>query len=370
LSLFVATRVGLAPDPWGRPLAPDFTSFWTAAQLALQGPLEAAWNPVAHAAAQRAHFGADAGYLPDYYGFFYPPPFLLICLPLSVLPYGIAVSVWLATTNCAYLAAMRAMLRPEWPIITALAFPAVFWNAVHGQNAALSAALVGAATLQLERRPRVAGLCLGALCFKPQLALLIVPTLVAARRWRSLAWCAISAGVFCSATLMILGEASWRGFLAIAPVAHAAMEAGSMGFEKMVSPFAAMRLLGFSPVLALAGQTACSVAVLAVVIVIGRQRPGAPAETGIMVIATCLATPFLLDYDLMLLAIPLAWIATEARRTSFLPWEKITLASAFVLPLLVRLVAKHTGLPIAPVVMITLLWIALRRVRWMAHRAL
>ena len=101
LTFVGVTHGGVIPDPWGRPLATDFSSFWTAARLALDGTPGLAWNPVAHAAAEHANFGSNAGYVQDYYAFFYPPPFLLICLPLAFLPYSAALAVWITATGAA-----------------------------------------------------------------------------------------------------------------------------------------------------------------------------------------------------------------------------------------------------------------------------
>ncbi len=330
---------------------------------------EAAWNPVAHAAAEHAEFSLNAGYSGEYYAFFYPPPFLLICLPLALLPYNAALLAWLGATGVAYFAVIRALLPPRWPAaVAAFAFPAVLSNAGHGQNGALSAALMGAATLQLDRRPRVAGACLGALCFKPQLALLVIPALVVARRWRSLAWAAATAGAMCLGSLLILGKGAWLCFLADAPLAKATLEAGLVGFGKMASPFAAMRLLGASLPVAWIAQSVASLLALIMVLGVSGRRPGAGMEGATIAAAACLATPFLLDYDLMLLAVPLAWVAAEAERGGYRPWEKTILAAAFVLPLVARLVAMRIGVPLAPPVIMALLVVVARRA-WLTSPA-
>jgi Glycosyltransferase family 87 len=363
LSLVIATRGGTVPDPEGRPLATDFTSFWTAARLALAGAPGAAWDPLAHTAMERARFSPASGYTADYYAFFYPPPFLLICLPLGLLPYGVALLVWLGLTGTAYFVMVQALLPRSWPTaLAALSFPAVLLNAEHGQNGALSAALVGAAALQLERRPTLAGACLGALCFKPQLALLVVPALIFSRRWRSLVGAAATTAALCAASLLVLGADAWRSFLACAPLAAAALEAGSMGFQKMASPFAAVRVQGRAPLAAWAVQAIVSFASLAVLAAVAWRRPGGVAEMATLAAAACLATPFLLDYDLMLLAVPLAWVAATADRSGFLPWEKLVLAAAFMLPMVARPVAMTADLPLAPLVVAALLAVTVRRV--------
>ena len=364
LTLVFVTHGGFVPDPWGRPLGTDFSSFWTAARLASDGIPEAAWDPVAHAAAEQASFGLNAGYANDYYAFFYPPPFLLICLPLAFLPYNAGLAIWLAATGLACLFIIKTLLPRQWPAtLTFFAFPAVSLNAEHGQNGALSVALIGAAALQLDRRPRTAGVCLGALCFKPQLALLVVPALVIARRWRSLTWAVGTAGMMFLGSLLVLGEAAWRSFLASAPLAKVTLELGLVGFGKMASPFAAMSLLGAAPSMAWAAQSVVSIVALFTVLSVSRRRPGAAAEGATIAAAACLATPFLLDYDLMLLAVPLAWVAARAECGGYLPWEKLTLAAAFVLPMVTRPLAMKAGVPLAPLVITALLVTVVRRAR-------
>ena len=361
-ALVVTTRGGTAPDPWGRPLGTDFTSFWSASRLALAGTPDAAWDPTAHAAAQHARFGAAAGFAPAYYAFFYPPPFLLACLPFGLWPYGGALATWVLLTTAAFFLVTRALLPRSWPAgLVALAFPAVTLNAEHGQNGALSTALMGAAALLLDQRPRLAGACLGALCFKPQLALLVLPALLAARRWRALAATAASAVVLCLLSWLAFGDAAWRGFLFDAPLARQALEAGLVGFAKMTSAFAAMRLLGAPPPLAWAVQGVVSAAALGLVLVVAHRRPGAASEVATLAAASCLATPFLLDYDLMLLAVPLAVLAATTDRTGFLPWEKLALAAAYLLPLAARPLAERADTPVAPFVVAGLLAILVQR---------
>jgi hypothetical protein len=76
-----------------------------------------------------------------------------------------------------------------------------------------------------------------------------------------------------------------------------------------------------------------------------------------------LTTPFVLDYDFTLLAVPLAWLFAQARRSAFLPWEKTILLAAFVLPIVARLVGILTHVALAPWIIAALLWCVLRRAR-------
>ena len=56
-----------------------------------------------------------------------------------------------------------------------------------GQNGFLTAALIGGTLGLLERRPALAGVCLGLLTYKPQFGLLFPIVLIADRRWRTIA---------------------------------------------------------------------------------------------------------------------------------------------------------------------------------------
>ncbi len=351
------SRDGL--DRLGKPLGTDFISFWTAAKLAWAGDAGAAWQPATHAAAERALFPAAA---PGYYAFFYPPTALLLLLPLAALPYSAALIVWLAGGWLALVACLRRLLPQPWALLPIVAFPGSLVNAGHGQNGFLSAACFGGFML-LRRWPLLAGACLGALVFKPHLALLAPVALLAARRWRMLLGGAIAAASLCALSWLVLGEAAWRAFLNAGPLARMTLEAGLVEPGKMVSTFAAVRVLFGGVWLAYGAQV---VVALGVAILLGRaaaRRPGGHAEGALLAAGAMLATPFLLDYDLTCLAPPLAWMAAEAQRSGWRPWEKTALLAAYVLPLFGRPIALVLGVPLAPLVLLGLFLVMVRRVR-------
>ena len=188
---------------------------------------------------RRALFPRDAGYV----AFFYPPPFLLLCLPLAALPYFWSLAAWLAATGFACWRVLRAWLGRDYGTLPILAFPAMLSNLGHGQNAFLSTALFGGGALLLNARPFVAGLCLGALVYKPHLEIVIPVALIAARRWRTVLGAAVSAAGSASPRSPPSGSTAWKAFLAASPLARAALERNMVGDEKMQSVFAAVRLL-------------------------------------------------------------------------------------------------------------------------------
>jgi hypothetical protein len=353
---WIAATDGRATDPAGRPIGTDFASFHAAAVLALSGRPEAAYDIAAHAAMQRAETGATE----HYFAFFYPPVFLLLLLPLAMLPYLAALAAWLAVTGGLYAAALRTLAGRSVPGLAVFAFPAVLVNAGHGQNALLSAALFGFAAALLDRRPAVAGVCIGLLCYKPHLAILAPVAFAAAGRWRAFAAAAATVAAMVALSALVFGTDTWRSFMAGAPIATATLEQGLVGAEKMVSTFAAMRLLGGGLTLAYAAQ--CVVALVAAILLARAARGADGAALGaLLAAAATLGSPFLLDYDLAILAVPLTWALAQAQRTGFLPWEKVVLGAAFLLPVLARGVATLLWVPIGPIICAALFAMALRR---------
>src|SRR5207302_9966990 len=111
-------------------------------------------------------------------------------------------------------------------LLALLAFPAILLTLSFGQNAFLTAALFGAATLLVDRRPIVAGIVFGALCYKPHLGLLVPVALAAGGHWRAFAAAFLSAAVLCLASLGIFGWETWRDFLTAAAASPAVYQSG------------------------------------------------------------------------------------------------------------------------------------------------
>ena len=72
-------------------------------------------------------------------------------------------------------------------------------------------------------------------------------------------------------------------------------------------------------------------------------------------------TPYVLDYDLMVMAPAIAFLAVHGIARGFLPWEKTALAAIFIAPLITRAVAEYTRLPIGFIAIAALFLLAVRR---------
>jgi alpha-1,2-mannosyltransferase len=356
---WIATGNGLV-DRGQRPFGTDFLSFWSSSALALAGTPEAAYDEAAHAAMEERAIGARD--LP-YYAWFYPPIFLLMVWPLALLPYGWSLLAWLIGTGMGYAAVLRRFAKTPHALVPILGFPAVWVNAIHGQNGFLSVALIGGGLLLLGAgRPIAAGLLLGAMAYKPQLALLLPFALIAGAEWKAIAAAAASAIVLAATSLAAFGAKTFAAFFAASYFARLTVEQGVVSWTKMASSFAAFRLLDASVPLAYAAQIAVAAVAVAVIVRIWRASIEYEAKAAALAAGTLLMSPFLLSYDLTLLGIPIVWLARQGMRRGFLAWEKPILTLAWLLPAISEPIASLTTLEIAPVVIGLVLWQTARRI--------
>jgi len=336
--------------PLSRPTSTDFVSFYAAGALADAGTPELVYDQSAHQAAEERATAIGV----EYRFFYYPPVFLLVCAALARLPYLLAFVAFEGVTLVIFLIVIGQILdRRGWSVLLpVLAFPAVYWTLGLGQNSFLTAALFGAGTLWIDRRPILAGLCLGALCYKPHFGLLVPVALLAGHHWRAFAAAFLSAAALCALSLLLFGWETWHSFLAAAAQSHESYESGRILFGGLVSPFGAMLLLGGSSTAAWAAQAAATLAAALLVAVVWRHGLALPIRAAVLAAATLVAIPVVLIYDLMLGALAVAWLIRDKEMPA--PWEKALLAALFILCLNPRGLAEASHIPVAPLIAVVL----------------
>ncbi|NHO32566.1 glycosyltransferase family 87 protein [Acetobacter fallax] len=351
------------------PVFGDFVSFWAASHQVLTGHMAEVYDASKHHLAELAAF---PGQTFGNFAFFYPPTFLLTCVPMALLPSALAASFWLASAGVAFVRALRRILPQPWATIPILAFPGFVINFTNGQNGILTAALLGWGAVLMRQRPFLAGLCLGCLVIKPQILLAAPVVLLCARQWRVIAGGIVSGMTLIAASWMVFGTVAWTGFFRMSRSARQTFEMGHVPFWKMQSVFTSVRLLHGSISLAYTIQITTTVLVLSCVgwlcFHLNRKKadqsgagPCAP-EMMLMIGALPFCTPFLLDYDLGCLAFPMAWVLARALKTEWLPGEKFILFLAYTY----LFGARFCGLLIAvcptPIIASALLLLVIRRV--------
>jgi hypothetical protein len=365
--MLAATMIGLSllflgahgtVDSLGRPLGTDFSNVWTAGWMADHGQAAAAWDWSAHHAVQKAvHHDAAI----PFYGWHYPPPFLIIAALLAQFPYTTALILWQGTTLALALVVAQRILPGRDALLAMLGAPVVLICLGHGQNAFLTAALLGGGMLLLDRRPWLAGILLGCLCYKPQFAVLI-PVVIAARgNWRAFMSAGGTVAALCLLTVAIWGWGVWTAFIDSLPLTqHIVIEAGNTGWEKIPSPFAAIRQWGGSIPLAYGVQATVTATVVLVAGVVTWR--GTMAVRGAAVLAAALlCTPYVLDYDYVLLGMAIAFLMADMRARGTLAWEPTWLAYAWIAPLFGRAVSAFTLAPVDLIAAMAVLALAGRR---------
>jgi len=366
--LYLAVTANGLIDLQGRPLGTDFSNVYAAGTYVLDGEPEAPFDPVRQHAREQRIFGEAT----PFYGWHYPPFFLFVAAALALMPYGVALAVWQAVTLCLYLLTIRAILSPspraagrgdDWLwLLVALAFPAVLINIGHGQNGFLTAALLGAALVQLDRRPLLAGMLFGLLAYKPQFGLMIPLALAASGRWRSFTAAAAAVALLALATTVAFGPHVWQAFLDSTRFTRlVVLEQGNTGWYKIQSIFAWARMWGGSIPLAYALQGVVTVALGGALIWLWRGSARYPLKAAALCLAAILATPYSFDYDMMALTPAIAFVAADGFARGFGPWEKTALAALWLAPLVARSVAHITLIPIGVSAMLAVFILLLRR---------
>jgi hypothetical protein len=256
---------------------------------------------------------------------------------------------------------LRSPRDPYW-LLLALAFPAVFVNLTHGQNGFLTAALFAGAIALLDKRPIVSGILFGLLAYKPQFGVLIPLVLAATARWRCFAAAGATVAALVLFATLAFGADIWSAFLASTHFSRTAvLEQGGTGFEKIQSMFAAVRLWGGAIDLAYAAQAAATLGVAAALVVLWRSQASMAGKGAGLCLGTLLATPYCLDYDMMLLAPAIALLAVDGRVRGFFPYERTALAALWLVPIMARGVAGLAHIPLGLIVMALAFAFAVRR---------
>lgn len=340
----------------------DFLQFYVFGSLAREGRTDALYDYSAHVALAERRVPESQGttFLP-----IYGPQVALLFAPLAGLAYGPALAVWVAASALLYALCVRATWRgcpnlaphARTTALLAVAYPPLFSLIGHGQTSALALACFTGAWLALRRERRfAAGLAIGCLAYKPQLALGAGLVLLAACEWRivggaivaaaaQLAWGALRAGADASAdyaaVLASLGD--------LAP---------TLGFKlhQMHCLRAFIDLLLPAPVARLAWAASALVA-LGLAYRVWRSPLPLPLRFAGLLVATALVNPHQYMYDLVFLAPAWLLLADAALARPAPPWApplRVLLYAAFVLPALGPL-ARTTHLQLSVLALAALL---------------
>ena len=297
--------------------ARDYSDMWAAGRLVALGKVNTLFDIEIFNAELRSMFGA--GFTHQVWP--YPPPTLLLAVPLSALPLFTGFLLYTAATIGSLWLALRSSGLTVAASAIVLLSPAVAHNALVGQNGSLIAAILFGGLSLVPRRAIMGGAILGALIIKPQFGLLLPLCLAASGNWRAMFAMATSSGVLILASVLSFGVEPWIGFFVhtqsmIAAILKAPWEA-LPAQQIFASTFMAARSLGAS--LELAWGLQIAVAILCAIVawsIWQRQNDVDPlvraALTGLLAVA---AAPWAHSYDMVLLSVAVVVLIRTAHRT-------------------------------------------------------
>ena len=353
----------------------DFSVFWAAAHVMLHGSPWQAYNHLAFAKVESTLLSSfhSSGFLP----WLYPPSFLLIVTPLALLPLLISyllfigVSTLLFTIATLRISGLGKVIGSRLASLFVAAFPSVFVPAVVGQNSLMTATLAAFAVHWVDRKPVRAGLCIGLLAIKPQMALVFPFVLIAAGAWRALASAAISALLITALGVLACGTETVHAFLLNADfLRNVLLEHNARFWLASPTTFAALRANGVALVAAHLVQACVAVIAIAAACHVWKNTREARLRASVLVIATLLSNPYVWHYELAWLGIALACMTSLGFDEGWLQGEPEILALSWLLPLY-EYFNPYTKLPqIGPIVLLLALLAISRRVRTRVERPL
>ncbi len=327
-------------------LGRDFLNTWMGARSVFQGGPAAWFDAQAYNAALRQMLGTV---YPEHY-WSYPPHVLLFIWPFGLIPYLPAYVAWCVVGIALYLFACSGAVGRDRLLFLAVA-PGVAVCIFFGQNGFYTAALLIGGLMCLDRRPVLAGVLFGILTVKPQLGLLLPVLLVLERRWLTIASALATAACLVAATAVLFGPDMWFAFWhKVVPQQQWLTAHGAGLLMVMVaSVFYGARLMHLPEGVGWAMQGLVAAPAVAALVWAFWQRRDRTLALSLLITATFLATPYILNYDMVVLGFVVALLRERTDNTMADHW---LLLAVWTLPVAMML-AGAAFIPLAPLVLMT-----------------
>lgn len=332
-------------------LLPDFAARWTAGHLVVSGDVGSLYDPGVQSKVQAKALRRTS------LSWFVSPPFVAVLFaPLGALPYGLACILWSAVSVGALVWAMFLLkplapvhLRNNWHLallIGAACAPTLELLGSGQDTSLIVLAVVAGMRMLRSGQPGLAGAVLALGLVKPHLIFLVPVLLLLRRQWHALAGFASTGAALLGLGWALVGSKGMATWLSV-PFTPLYVSEVTQGQAWKSTSLSAL-LIGVAPsadpwwntMATLAGMGAV-IAGLAVLVKF-RGRTVSTRDWGILLLTTCVASPHVMLYDVVL-AVP-AVLVTPAR-----DWDaslRVRLAATFALLWLMSpLHAVALGLP-------------------------
>lgn len=331
-------------EVWGR----DFINIWAGGKLIAARDYATLYTAEAFSQFQRSLFGPL-----DLHVYSYPPTAFPFASVLSLLPYPLALAIWLVGTGGLFI-----WVAKQWwphnggPYWLAILTPAALVNIWIGNYGFLFGAIFLLAFQHLDKRPLLSGAIIGLFAMKPQLAVLIPLVLLIRRDWQAIAAAAASTCTMIVASGFVYGWAAWHAFLTLATGKQLSVIDAQGAFFGKMSASAATAILetGGGWTMALVGQGL--LAALGITLVVVAVWRGIATRQLALLVATCtfLVLPYSINYDLVVVCIG-AWVVMSNPANP--PIDRALAALGFMAPQ-IGLLLSMLGAPVTPLMLAAL----------------
>jgi hypothetical protein len=290
-------------------LAGDFRFFYALAHFAHGGDFAKVYDPVALGAFGESFLSTATDHTS--YPSPYPPIFTMAIAPLGAFSYTTARVIWSIASAVMYAVACAIVWR-ACPRLTssakafiacAAAYPAFMLLMAYGQSSAPALVFFSLAFLALGRDRRwLAGLALGALVYKPQLALGAALVMLLAAEWKVIGGALVMATVELAIGWWRVGTDVMRTYFHTLLDAPGLIESLEPTRHHLHSLKGFFSLLLPWPSIALAAYVATSLIAVAMAVWVWKGRAPIGLRFSVLLLVTVLVDPHLNVYDLVVLA--------------------------------------------------------------------
>lgn len=287
----------------GELVGADFPAFYAAGAAAAAGDTTSLYDPAAFAKLQESLLGTPISGL----SFLYPPTALFLLAPFGKLSYLHALWLWsaimvLAMAWCAW------RLAGHWiAAVFAVVSPLTVNAVATGQTGALLAIFMSLGLISLNSSPVRAGGLLGLLAIKPHLAIALPFCLAAGRHWRAILGAFFTVLVLMIGTTIGFGIDIWTDFLnAVSAHSGGFFAKSNKHWTRIPSVMVSISRLADSASIGWIAQIVASAFALGASVFVWRTTDDRLLRVTALALATILVTPKVMDYDLVILMLPIS----------------------------------------------------------------
>lgn len=339
------------------PFGADFVNVWTTGRLVVSGAIDAIYRHQDFMAYQQTFINEDIGLRM----WANPPHSLLFVWPFGLTGYYAAFVLW-SVLGLALLAFGARKFGFTWTETAILTFsPAAMLCIAGGQMGNLACGLLLAALAGASFRSRSSIAAAAILTIKPQIGFLLPLFWIVRGKWALIVATGLLTVCLVLLSIWVFGVQSWRDYLGDTLPELAVLEREGRGpFLLMIpSTFISMRLSGLNADAASAVHFAFAGAVMVFLIWRLSRETNATRQVALLLIGTCLVTPYLHIYDLSIL---MAGALLVMRGVDALQgWVRaaiiLAVGMAWALPALVPQLGKY-DLPVSPLIILAILLVA------------